>query len=73
MAKLCKIDGIILKFYWNFACETVVNFICDVIYTILRHIKCLLYGDMVKIGRIYKKYAIKSPFFAQFDYPNRCS
>ena len=24
---------------------------------------------MMKIGRIYKKCAVKSPFFAQFDYP----
>ena len=24
---------------------------------------------MVKIGRIYKKCAVKSPFFARFDYP----
>ena len=69
MAKLCKIDRRILKFYWNFAYETILNFICDVIHTILRHIICLLYGDMVKIGWIYKKSAIKSPFFAQFDYP----
>ena len=69
MPKLCKIDRRILKFYWNFAYETILNFICDVIYTILRHTKCLLYGDMVKIGRIYKKCAVKTPIFCTIWLP----